>query len=292
MKKMALFLLFIILFMLLYMQTSITITVKTGQLHTQINPIQRILIQKITLKGCLNADDFFFMREFMHLTEMDLTHTDVDTIPSEAIKGLEILYLPQHVIYVADNAIRMCENNQNFIDQSNIIITGHFPKRGNMAFFNANKQQPCYGIPKFTLSHNNKAYKLTYVGNRCTITSNDGKVLYLNTSTFYIPKGVEIVAERALEGVTIYENATLPSSVKWIKTNALSHINVALKNNNVFSLRIKCDSPPELGEKVFSNDNFKKGIKGYICWDDFDLLVDSPEKYNKLHPWTNFKAIK
>lgn len=246
---------------------SLLLDISPGSLENAFSDWKYLELHELTLRGSMNAADFYFIRDYLHeLQTLDIKDTKVDSIPAKALYGrfsLENTILPKEVKYVGDSAI--------YLDWS-VTLTGKFPKIGVSSF------------RTLLVSSDNEYCKMMDK----MICSMDSKILYFANPSYdpiVISEGIEEIFSRAFDHAQI-TSVTFPSTLKSIQENAFSNISRhtgSYPDISEYPFIFTSAAAPALDGNVFTDKVFS----------EFTLVVPdakSAQTYKEADPqWSNFK---
>lgn len=279
-KQITLIILFLVNTIIVYSQTTLTIDVKAGNLKDSIPEEIRPTLVNLILKGSMNDDDFYFMRDKLpKLKNIDLQEVVVDSIPDNAFsdKWLTSIVLPRELKYMGGGAKEIEE----------ITFTGKFPELGEYAFGTSYwRTGQIYHV-----SEGNNYCKLVNNKNKYYIYSKDEKTLYTATYGGEIPLTVKEIGSRAYEACYLDMKFYLPESIRKIHAYAFYAVGFNLPDNGLWDIYMPlicmAKNPPILEGKVFDEINIQDSFFSMLY-----VPVGSSELYKAAPQWNQFKIIK
>lgn len=276
MKKILLFSgLFLLCFLMKAQETDITVHINAGELKDSLTQEQMQKVVYLTVTGSMNSDDLYLISNQMpELEFLNLRDVELDTIPAKTFydnRKIGKYILPLHIKYLGDQCFLKA--------QGEIELTGEFPGLGDKVFDMSKT---------IDISEDNEYCDKTFY----SICSKDGKTFYFGQDigpSYSMEEGIETIASRAFDNSYIAK-VYFPGTLRKIETNAFANTGIWAVTSTPppdFELIFNSETPPELGENIFSNEIIRhiqrirvpKGcLKAYLAsdpqWAAFKICED------------------
>ena len=206
--------------------THVTVHAGENALETLLTEEQKQSVKYLTVTGTLLPEDYVFLRNTC-LDEIDLSETDIDTIPENAFQdyvgGNENtgkIILPRNLKFIKDRAF----NTSNFII---LVLTGDFPEHTENSFENqcnnrlsVSQDNPyCKEEDHTPITVDDGIKEFDTVLN--SVYSTDGSIFYYSHLSWWqqydaiqeIHPGTRIIAGGAFAGVEWCEKYVFPATL-------------------------------------------------------------------------------